>query len=32
MFPSTPKKHQLTRDERLQIQTLYDADGKHTKW
>jgi transposase len=28
MFPSTPKRHQLTRDERLRIQTLYEAGWK----
>jgi hypothetical protein len=25
MIPSTPRRHQLTRDERLRIQTLYQA-------
>jgi hypothetical protein len=28
MFPSTPKRHQLTRDEHLRIQTLYEAGWK----
>ena len=28
MIPSTPKRYQLTRDERLRIQTLYQADWK----
>ena len=28
MIPSTPRRHQLTRDKRLQIQTLYETGWK----